>query len=65
MSGLQVVVEPGIEGFELLEGGQVNTGSAVAVYGELVGSPGGKQKVRVDVGLHSSLFNQASTQCVM
>jgi hypothetical protein len=32
-----------------LEGGEVNTGSAVAVHGELVGSPGGKQKVRANV----------------
>ena len=47
LAGLQVIVQPDAEGTNLLEEGSVSTGSAVAVVGELVTSPGGKQKVRL------------------
>ena len=46
LAGLQVIVQPDAEGANLLEEGSVSTGAAVAVAGELVTSPGGKQKVR-------------------
>ncbi|WIA31797.1 hypothetical protein OEZ86_002666 [Tetradesmus obliquus] len=47
MSGIQVVVEPGAEGWELLEGGQLATGAAVCASGQLVASPGAKQAVEL------------------
>lgn len=40
-------MQPDAEGANLLEEGSVSTGAAVAVVGELVTSPGGKQKVRL------------------
>lgn len=46
ISGIQIVVLPEASGFNLIANGDINTGAAVAVYGELVESPGGKQKVR-------------------
>ena len=45
LSGLQVVVQPEVPGYDLLENGTVNTGAAVRVQGELVESPGRNQKV--------------------
>ena len=45
LSGLQVVVQPEVPGYELLESGSINTGAAVRVQGELVDSPGRNQKV--------------------
>lgn len=45
LSGLQVVVQPEVPGYELLDNGTINTGAAVRVQGELVESPGRNQKV--------------------
>lgn len=45
LSGLQIVAQPEIQGWDLIVNGDINTGAAVAVSGELVGSLGGKQKV--------------------
>ncbi len=41
-TGLQVIADAGIPGYELI--GQMNTGASVAVSGDLVESPGGRQK---------------------
>ena len=45
LSGLQVVVQPEVPGYDLLENGSINTGAAVRVQGQLVESPGRNQKV--------------------
>ncbi len=45
MSGLQVVVQPECEGYAVVSEGGVGTGASVAVRGEVVASPGGKQAV--------------------
>lgn len=45
LAGLQVVVQPEVPGYGLLEDGTVNTGAAVRVQGDLVESPGKGQKV--------------------
>lgn len=45
LSGLQVVVDPEVPGYDLLENGTINTGAAVRVQGQLVESPGRNQKV--------------------
>ncbi|KAF6256714.1 hypothetical protein COO60DRAFT_1271722, partial [Scenedesmus sp. NREL 46B-D3] len=47
MSGIQVVLEPGVEGWQLLEAGQLATGAAVCASGLLVASPGVKQAVEL------------------
>eukprot|EP00884_Botryococcus_braunii_P022687 jgi/Botrbrau1/9101/Bobra.0305s0008.1 len=47
ISGIQIVVQPEALGFNLIENGEINTGAAVTVFGELVESPGGKQKVEL------------------
>ncbi|KAL3140446.1 hypothetical protein ABBQ38_004705 [Trebouxia sp. C0009 RCD-2024] len=47
LSGLQVVVQPEVPGYDLLENGIVNTGAAVRVQGQLVESPGRNQKVEL------------------
>lgn len=41
-AGLQVIADKDIPGYELI--GQMNTGASVAVSGDLVESPGGRQK---------------------
>ncbi len=45
MSGLQVVVQPECEGYAVVSEGGVGIGASVAVRGEVVASPGGKQAV--------------------
>lgn len=45
LAGLQVVVQPEVPGYDLLESGTINTGAAVRVQGDLVESPGKGQKV--------------------
>lgn len=45
LSGLQVVIDLECEGYSLIEDGKIHTGAAVCAHGELVSSPGGKQKV--------------------
>lgn len=47
LAGLQVVVQPDVPGYDLLESGTINTGAAVRVHGELVESPGRNQKVEL------------------
>jgi aspartyl/asparaginyl-tRNA synthetase len=49
VSGIQVVIQPEALGFDLIASGAINTGAAVAVQGQLVESPGGKQKVRFGI----------------
>lgn len=41
-AGLQVIADAGIPGYDLI--GQMNTGASVAISGDLVESPGGRQK---------------------
>lgn len=45
LSGLQIVVGSECEGYNLIADGEIHTGAAVSAKGELVESPGGKQKV--------------------
>lgn len=45
LSGLQVVVDLECDGYSLIEDGKIHTGAAIRANGELVASPGGKQKV--------------------
>lgn len=47
LQGLQVVVREGCAGWEDIQSGALTTGAAVAARGELIGSPGGKQKVEL------------------
>ena len=47
LAGLQVVVQPDVLGYDLLENGSISTGAAVRVQGELVESPGRGQKVNM------------------
>ncbi|CAD7704410.1 unnamed protein product [Ostreobium quekettii] len=48
LAGLQVVLDPKTtEGYSLVEESQIHTGAAVRAMGELVASPGGKQKVEI------------------
>ncbi|CAG9463467.1 unnamed protein product [Pedinophyceae sp. YPF-701] len=47
MAGIQAVINAGIPGHELIGEGKITTGCAVAVRGEVVESPGGKQAVEV------------------
>ena len=55
LSGLQVVVQPEVPGYDLLENGTINTGAAVRVQGQLVESPGRNQKVCTAFILHMHL----------
>lgn len=47
LSGIQVVIEPGCPGFELIEEGKLQTGAAVSATGTLVSSPGAKQAIEL------------------
>ena len=55
LSGLQVVIQPEVPGYDLLENGTVNTGAAVRVQGQLVESPGRNQKVCIAPLFHCAL----------
>ena len=44
LAGLQVVVQPDVPGYDLLQSGAINTGAAVRVHGEITESPGKNQK---------------------
>ncbi len=46
LSGLQVILNPDCDGYNLIEDGLVATGASVAAVGELTESPGGRQTVR-------------------
>ena len=63
LSGLQVVVQPDVPGYNLLEDGTVNTGAAVRVQGELVESPGRGQKVRTYIMLYKPHSDCITSQC--
>lgn len=47
MAGLQVVINPDCDGYNLITEGEVSTGAAITVQGTLVASPGGKQAVEL------------------
>jgi hypothetical protein len=47
LSGIQVVLEPGTPGFDLVESGALTTGASVRVAGALSASPGAKQAVEI------------------
>lgn len=43
----QVVLEPGVEGFDLFDSGAVSTGASIRVRGTLAASPGAKQSLEL------------------
>ncbi|GBG73626.1 hypothetical protein CBR_g16969 [Chara braunii] len=47
LSGIQVIVNKGMPGFELIDEGDVTTGASITVEGTVVASPGGKQKIEI------------------
>jgi hypothetical protein len=62
VSGIQVVLDAGVPGFELIESGVVTTGAAVIARGTLISSKGDKQAVEVK-GTGLELVGPCSGDC--